>query len=170
VSRSDWVRLAGGTKGLLQRARELHDRRGQAFQDHPRLPGLLADYRRAIERTGELSTRLGLPTMCTSCAARKEVCCFRGVERRYDANLLFLNLLMGVSLPDARLQDDACWFCGPRGCLLVAKHSFCLNFYCRLVKETLGAEGLGRLRRQVGEELMAQWEVDRVLVPWLAGL
>ncbi len=167
MSRSDWVRVRGGTRGLLQRARQLLARRGEFFGEHPRLPGLLEDYQRTIRRTGELSGELGLPAMCTSCAARREVCCFRGVERRYDENLLFLNLLLGAPIPESRLQDDACWFCGPRGCLLVAKHSFCLNFYCQAVKEALGAEGLARLRRQVGRELMAQWELDRVLVPWL---
>ncbi len=168
MSRSDWVRVRGGTGGLLQRARELYAQRGEPFRRHPRLPALLGDYRRAIAQTGALSARLGLPAMCTSCAARKEVCCFRGVERRYDENLLLLNLLLGVSLPGERRQEDACWFCGPRGCLLVAKHSFCLNFYCQALKETLGGEGLARLRRQVGLELMAQWELDRVMVPWLA--
>ncbi|RJX33957.1 MAG: hypothetical protein C4525_08820 [Desulfarculus sp.] len=151
----------------MRLAQGLQEAYGQDILGDARLAGLLADYQEAIAQTARLTAELAVEKVCVACAARDAVCCFTGVEKRYDQYLLLLNLLLGVRLPPEAELANSCFFCGARGCRLLAKNSFCLNFFCPEIRQALGAENMARLLRQVGQELNAQFELDRVLIPWL---
>jgi hypothetical protein len=169
MAKISWSAKGEETATILQRARDLHDQHGQSLARHPRIPALLDQYRQAIDLTSHHTVSLGVPSFCITCALKDGVCCFRGVERRYDEYLLLVNMLLG----DQGLWDagtgSSCFFCGAQGCSLLAKHSFCLNFYCADIKLGLGDSAMGVLNRQVGQELSCQWELERVLMPWLWG-
>jgi len=151
----------------MQQAQRLLQDYGQEILADARLAGLLRAYQEAIAQTNRLTAELGVEQLCLACAARDAVCCFAGVENRYDQYLLLINLLIKGCLPLGAELVDSCFFCGPRGCRLTAKNSFCLNFFCPEICQALGEENMARLLRHVGRELGAQWELDRVLIPWL---
>ena len=167
MSKTNWSADGEETASILRRARELLALHGQALARHPRIPGLLAAYRQAIDLTSQATISLGVPAFCIACALRDGVCCFRGVERKYDQHLLLVNLLLGDRGDWAAGVGSSCFFCGAQGCTLLAKHSFCLNFYCAEIKQSLGPAAMSALNRQVGVELSCQWELERVLMPWL---
>lgn len=154
-------------RALIQKADDLFFRHGRDIRAEAPISQALDAYAQAIAQTGNMDQDLGLPVYCAACGARDEVCCFDGVQERYDETLLLINLLLGVRIPREREIDDSCFFCSLKGCRLIAKHSFCLNFNCAEVKKGLGPEAMGRLNRQVGLELQSQWELERLLAPWL---
>lgn len=162
-----WSAQGGEMAPVIRRAHELHRRYGRSLASDPRVAPLLEDYTQAIAQTGQLTRDLGIPAFCMACAARDGVCCFAGVERRYDEYLLLMNLLLGDPGAWDQSAGPSCYFCGPQGCLLLAKHSFCHNFFCAEIKQALGEAAMARLNRQVGRELCCQWELERVLLPWL---
>ncbi len=154
---------------VIGRARSLFQRHAPALARHARIPGLLGRYRQAIELTSQRTISLGVPSFCAACASQDGVCCFRGAERRYDEYLLLENLLLGETALWETCPGASCFYCGVQGCALLAKHSFCLNYYCPAIKQGLGAEAMAAMARQVGRELTCQWELERVLMPWLWG-
>lgn len=159
--------MAASMQEALAEAQRLQAAYGAAILGDERLRGLLSAYQEAIVQTAALTAELAVERICVACAARDAVCCFTGVEKRYDQYLLLINLLLGARLPLEAELADSCFFCGSQGCKLLAKNSFCLNFFCPEIRQALGADNLARLLRQVGQELSAQWELDRVLIPWL---
>lgn len=162
-----WSAEGAGMASMIRRARELHHEYGQGLSSDPRLRRLLDDYAQAIAQTGRLTLSLGIPALCAACAARDGVCCFTGVERRYDEYLLLVNLLLRAPDTWDGSAGPSCYFCGPQGCTLLAKHSFCHNFFCVEIKQALGEAAMARMNQQVGRELGCQWELERVLLPWL---
>lgn len=166
MGKSIWTTEAGAAQALAAALR-LHQAHGQALASHPRVPALLAAYQRAIHNTALFCQECGLPAMCCACAASHQICCFKGVEDRYDAHLLLINALLGVDLTQTHESEVACCFCGATGCVLMAKSSFCLNFMCADMKQRLGPVRLRRVLAVVGFELQSQWELERVLAPWL---
>lgn len=167
MAKIDWSANGEETAPILQRARNLYARHGRALARHPLIPGLLAQYMRAIDLTSQQTLSLGVPSFCIACALKDCVCCFKGVERRYDEYLLLENLMLGDEGAWDAGTGSSCFFCGAQGCSLVAKHSFCLNFYCSDIKQGLGEAAVGLLLMRVGQELSCQWELERVLMPWL---
>ncbi len=167
MAKIDWSSKGQETPSVIERAHHLYQRHGPALTSHPRIPGLLAQYQKDIDLTARRTVSLGVPAFCIACAKRDCVCCFKGVEQRYDEYLLLTNLMLGDRGAWAAQAGATCFYCGAAGCTLAAKHSFCLNFYCADIKRGLGVAGMDVLMRQVGQELSSQWELERVLMPWL---
>lgn len=167
MAKNTWSADDQGLEATLGRSRRLFLEHGPALGRHPGITALLGRYRQAIEDTARQTLALGVPAFCLACAQKQCLCCFEGVERQYDEYLLLINHLMGA---DGRREpggEALCHFCGPAGCCLVAKHSFCLNYFCQDIQQALGQAQSGVLRGLVGAELQCQWELDRVLMPWL---
>jgi hypothetical protein len=167
MAKNTWSADDKGIASTLRRSQRLYLEHGQALGRHAQIPGLLDHYRQAIDQTARLTLSLGVPAFCGECARKQCLCCFEGVERQYDEYLLLINHMMGANGQREAGVEAVCHFCGPAGCCLVAKHSFCLNYYCQDIQQALGQAGAGNLRGLVGAELQCQWELDRVLMPWL---
>ncbi len=90
-------------------------------------------------------------------------CCFPGVENQYDATLLLANLLLNCSLPRQGLIAGACFFVGPQGCRLLARHYYCQRFLCREVQTLLGPARVEAIQARVATELAAGWELEQAL-------
>jgi len=96
----------------------------------------------------------GIVEICRRCEMEGGgSCCGAGIEDRYDEWLLLVNLLLGVKLPRQRWKDDSCFFLGPEGCKLAARHAICINYLCKEVIDQVDAEQIARLREKEGEEL-----------------
>lgn len=128
------------------------------------LKELFKRYREAIHHTGEAMQRLGVTEACTRCALEgMGSCCFAGVENNYDAVLLFINLFFGCELTESPEIAGKCLFVGKEGCKLVARHYYCLRFFCDELRAALGSAGVGCLNETIGRELGLGLELEHGL-------
>jgi hypothetical protein len=81
---------------------------------------------------------------------------------------LFVNLLLGSVLPEKTDFAGSCHFMGDNGCKLQARQSFCLNYFCPDLKNSLGEQTILRIQQQAGEQLLAGWELERALARYMA--
>jgi hypothetical protein len=153
----------------METAVALFDTFGAEILADRRLGALLAAYRELIEESDELMRLRGVPAVCTKCASETGSCCFEGIAYSgYDSVLLLINLLFGHPLASVPQVAGACHFLGERGCTLIARYSFCLNYLCPLLKLMLGESGRDELQRKIGEQLAMGWETEQALRKWLA--
>ncbi|MEN8199591.1 MAG: hypothetical protein ABFR63_05905 [Thermodesulfobacteriota bacterium] len=106
---------------------------------------------------------------CSHCAATpKGGCCseYMGNENN-DALLLLMNILAGVQVRVVANAEGECCFLGERGCLLLFKPIFCLNYLCERIQRESGAEALLTLERRTGDLLRAQVELEQRLINFL---
>lgn len=129
---------------------------------------LFETYRDLIRKTDALMIESGVVSACSRCAVEKGSCCFAGMDDGYGALLLYVNLLMGSELSEKADFPRSCRFVGKAGCRLKARHSFCLNYFCPDLRESLGEKEVERIQRSVGEQLLAGWELERALALWMA--
>jgi hypothetical protein len=119
-------------------------------------------YRGAISGTYLQMEKLGILKACTDCAGVKPGgCCFKGVEEWYDATPLLMNRLLGVDLPTVREVQEGCLFVGSRGCKLIARHPFCVNYLCPDLMASLTEAQARTLAAISGEELRIGWELEK---------
>lgn len=120
------------------------------------------------EKVGELLERLdhaideshremaasGVIEICRLCDEQEGgSCCGSGIENRYSAALLLINLLLGINLPLSPLSPSSCHFLGETGCRLRARHVLCINFACNKITHQFQPIHLHSLREKEGREL-----------------
>jgi hypothetical protein len=128
-------------------------------------------YRAAISSTFLEMEKLGVLKACSICARRKPGgCCFKGVEEWYDATPLLINVFMGVDLPMVRETQDGCLFVGSKGCKLIARHSFCVNYLCPDLMASLSETERKTLAAISGKEIMLGWELEKSIRDLLLNL
>ena len=119
-----------------------------------KLADLLIRYREAaLVSHGEMD-RAGVVNECKDCEEREGgSCCGEGLEDRYNGILLLINLLLDRKLPEQRHDTLSCYFLGPGGCLLLARHVICVNYICNKITEKNDPAKLALLRKKEGNEL-----------------
>jgi hypothetical protein len=134
------------------------------LENHETL-SLLREYGKAIQTTQLLMAQEGVTRACGICdqGTSRGGCCFPGVEDWYDPVLLAINLLLGRELPDRCEIPDICFFAGPHGCRLLARHSFCISYFCPALKVQLKGEPQNRLDAATGRELLLGWQLERTI-------
>jgi hypothetical protein len=96
----------------------------------------------------------GLVQACAECETLEGgSCCGRGIEEHYDGYLLLINLLLGANLPTERRDSSSCFFLGPKGCELSARHVLCVNYLCRKATDRVDPRALALLREVEGVQL-----------------
>jgi len=126
---------------------------GLFFSD-PKLLELVTAFRNAVGSSHTEMQEAGIAHICRRCETEAGgSCCGAGIEDRYDQWILIANLLLGVNLQEARWKQDSCFFLGPNGCTLVARHPICVNYLCKDVTEQVAQEKIIRMRQKEGEEL-----------------
>ena len=107
---------------------------------------------------------LDLGGLCTVCGAKDGGgCCSSFMAGENDVVQLLINLLAGV--PVAALRDDAeCCFLGERGCLLLFKPMFCLNYNCQQIRLGAGSDRMRKLDQATGELLQQQYALEQLLL------
>ena len=136
----------------IEKAKRHYDMYGEKLKSDERIVELLNRLERAIERTWKYMREIGVTEVCRRCALEMGSCCKRWVEDFYDVDILLINLLLGVKLPEKRYREDLCFFCGENGCRLKAREVICVNFLCDRVLERIGEKEI-ELQKIAGEEL-----------------
>jgi hypothetical protein len=110
---------------------------------------------------------LDLGALCVACGAKGGGgCCSSFMAGENDVPLLLINLLAGV--PVAVLREDAeCCFLGERGCLLLFKPMFCLNYNCQQIRQGAGPARMQRLDQAAGRLLQQQYALEQLLLAFL---
>ena len=152
----------------INRAKSLYERCGRALTNQDGLGDRFMRYRYAITKTQEVMEQMGVVEGCTACACEgRGSCCFQGVEEWYDHALLLMNLVLGIQLPEFREVPEGCVFVGSRGCKLLARHSFCVNYLCPSFRDLIKTPHMGTLLSVSGEELFCGWELEQAIRKWL---
>jgi hypothetical protein len=152
----------------LNRAKWLYARYSEALTNHEGLVALFDTYQKAIRKTQEVMGQLGVVETCSVCACEGSgSCCFQGVEEWYDHVLLLMNLVLGRPLPEFREVPGGCLFVGSRGCKLMARHAFCVNYLCPSLKDSKKTPPMETLLSVSGDELFQGWELEKSIRAWL---
>ncbi len=155
--------------GNLRAARRAFARLGAAMHSDPELEQTGRRCRGEIERTWELFHGLGVAAACAACAGKRPGgCCFPEVALNHTREQLLANLFLGAELPDGKEIYDSCHFVGGRGCKLLLRDSFCVNYFCPSLHTLLGPAAMQELLVQVGREVLAGQDLERALAAWLA--
>ena len=155
-------------ESTIRRAKTLFSTYGNEILAESHLQKLLSDYRKAIRDSQQLMIDSGVVDLCSRCAAKERgSCCGKWVEDWYDEWLLFINLLMGADIEFPHEDAESCPFVGSRGCRLIARNSFCVNFLCPAIGQSLGTKATDKLLAVSGTELFAGWILEQELRKWL---
>lgn len=154
--------------GNLRAAGQAFARLGAQMAGDPGLARAASACREEIARTWEMFRDLGVAAACGACGAKRPGgCCFPDVALNHSREQLLANLLLGVELPDIKEIPDSCHFVGERGCKLMLRDSFCVNYFCPGLRERLGETAMAALAAQVGREVLADQELELALDRWL---
>ena len=138
----------------IEQAHNLLETCGSSLIENPHIHALLRKLRDCIENTNRSMVTLGVVAECKDCEEKEGgSCCGSGIENKYDAVLLLINLLLGFSLENQEPSKNSCSFLGKKGCTLTARHVLCVNYICQKLQKKLTREELIALQTCAGEEL-----------------
>lgn len=124
----------------------------------------------AVEESRSIMIESGLSALCEQCEVEEGgSCCGRGLEDRYSASLLLINLMLDASLPDQRYDESSCFFLAQKGCLLKARHAICVSYICSKIKHLLNPDLLKLLQESEGIELDAVFRLNERIKILLRG-
>lgn len=149
-------------------AQDAYDQFGKRLLAENTVSDALNHLMAAILASREELIRSGVCEMCRVCEVEEGgSCCGAGLENRYDGWLLLINRLLGTTLPTVPWRQDACFFLGRTGCLLLARHVICINYLCKNVTHTLPPSRLESLREREGKEIEALFGLnERIKTLW----
>lgn len=149
-------------------ANRVYELSGEAILRAPAIKSLVAAYEDAIARTWSAMRSMNVVSHCTDCALNDGgSCCGKGIEDHFDIPLLLINRLMGVELPVRRWNEHGCWFLGPRGCLIKARHTICVNYICKRLQSSLSQEAVIALSQAMVNETDAGFRLEEAVKRWL---
>ncbi len=141
------------------------ERWGAALGDEPSVAGRLRTLEQKVAATQRAMRELGVSSACRYCEEEGGgSCCGEGIETKYSTSLILLNLILGVSLPGRRTVENGCFFLGPKGCVLIARHVLCVNYLCTRIVGQLEPEAHCRLQTIAGDELDATFLLHETIV------
>jgi hypothetical protein len=120
------------------------------------LKGLISSTRRERYESG-------MAEICADCGTSGKDCCGKGIEFKYSKELLIINMLMGAEIPSKRLSENSCYFLTEKGCSLLARHVFCINFLCQKIRDKISSERLKRLQELEGRELELSFRLEEFI-------
>lgn len=123
---------------------------------------------RILEKGTALSVCMGgmrMAGICTSCAARVGGgCCSLFMAGENDVLQLVMNMMAGVTVKTVQDDGHHCCFLGERGCVLILKPMFCLNYNCQEIREQGAGEPIRLLERCSGDLLRGQHDLEQLLL------
>ena len=135
-------------------AKDLHGRWGEALRTDPGISAQLRELSAAVEASSGLCLLSGVAGACRLCDREEGgSCCGAGIEDRYTPELLLINLMLGVTLPESRNSAKSCHFWGERGCVLPVRDILCVNYLCTRLQKTIAPEKLLELQEANGSEM-----------------
>jgi hypothetical protein len=135
-------------------AKDLHHRWGEALEADSGISTKLRELSAKVETSRAISSSSGVARACELCDREEGgSCCGAGIEDRYTPELLLINLLLGVNLPESRHSSSSCHFLGECGCILAARDILCVNYLCARLQKTIRLEELFQLQEVNGSEM-----------------
>jgi hypothetical protein len=152
----------------IKEARALYSMFADSLKRQRELAEGLQKYEAAISETYAQMSRRGIIEACSTCSSKQAgSCCFQGAEEWYDHVTLLINLLMGVEIPGTREVLGCCLFVGSKGCKLLARNAFCVNYLCPNLAASMGEAEKTMLLSVSGKELLCGWDLEKSLRRWL---
>jgi hypothetical protein len=152
----------------IKEARALYATFGDSLKRQRELAEAIQKYEVAISETYALMARRGIREACSTCSSKKAgSCCFQGAEEWYDHVTLLINLLMGVEIPGTREVLGGCLFVGSKGCKLLARNAFCVNYLCPNLAASMEEAEKRLLLSVSGKELLCGWHLEKSIRRWL---
>jgi len=153
-------------------ARSRYREFGDALIKERGIADLLNNLKDAAAASRKEMARTGIVEICRRCDQEEGgSCCGAGIENRYDAWLLLINLLLGARLPEERRQANACYLSGENGCLLIARHIICINYLCKKVTDQINPRKITPLREKEGTEVnilfILHERIKSILKKWI---
>ena len=142
-------------------AKECYSNFGREFNKDHMVSCLLKSLESAIAESRSIMIKSGLSALCEQCEVEEGgSCCGRGLEDRYSACLLLINLMLDASLPERRYDESSCFFLDQKGCQLKARHAICVNYICSKIKHLLNPDLLKLLKESEGIELESVFRLN----------
>jgi len=146
-------------------ARDFFREHGQRLKRQGPVRELISRLEKAISASSHEMERIGIADICARCERDEGgSCCGAGIEDRYDAWSLVINLMLGAELPEKRWEPASCFFLGRRGCLLKARHVICINYLCDRITSRISPQRLEHLRDLEGEEILLHFRLHELLM------
>jgi hypothetical protein len=135
-------------------AKDLYGRWGEALGTDSGISVQLRELSARVETSNSFCLLSGVARACRLCDREEGgSCCGAGIEDHYTPELLLINLVLGVVLPESGTSAKSCHFLGERGCILSARDIICVNYLCARLRKTVPLEKLFRLQEANGSEM-----------------
>ncbi|MGM0662957.1 MAG: hypothetical protein ACQET7_02085 [Thermodesulfobacteriota bacterium] len=135
-------------------AERVYCKAGSRLSGDPEISSLIKRFEAAAGASHRMMQKTGIVEICRECDQHEGgSCCGKGIEDRYSGVMLLINLLLERPLPHRRYDPAGCFFLGPSGCVLAARHVICINYLCNRVTDSVSSEHLSCLRDSEGEEV-----------------
>ena len=161
--------FCGNGPEKLAKAEELKQIFGQDLLAERKIVSALEGLREAVSSLDMHMVAMDMGKNCSVCAARPQGgCCsaYMGHENN-DALLLLMNMLAGVQVKVVRSDEFECCFLAERGCLLIFKPIFCLNYLCESIRKDSSKWDLQLLEEKTALLLGAQVELESMIITCL---
>ncbi len=159
----------GDGAAKLEMARELAGRYGNGLLREKIVVEKLTVLRRLAASLDAHMAAMDMGRTCSSCAARVDggCCSFYMGNENNDALLLLMNILAGVEPSLVCGNRVECCFLGEKGCILLVKPIFCLNYLCSHIQDCTSTAELLELEKRSGALLTAQSELEQFLIRFM---
>ena len=135
-------------------AKNCYQVKGELLLKHTHINKLIAQFKKAILISHMIMNHIGITEECEECDKNGGgSCCGAGIEDKYSGTLLLINLLLGCKLPEKRIDPKSCFFLGKAGCVLLSRHTICINYICKNITNRINQEKITKLREKEGIEL-----------------
>ncbi len=153
----------------ILKAKEYFDIYGKGILEDKEISILINQYKDAIGYTWKTMETLEVTESCSECAAGEPGgCCFQEVETWYTDVQILINMLMGVNIPKTRMYSNSCMFVGDKGCRLLSRNAFCINFLCDKIKTRISVEEINTLNSAAGKEIDLGIRLENAVTGWLS--
>jgi hypothetical protein len=118
----------------------------------------------------EVMSGLNLGVLCSACGSQDGGgCCSAYMSAENDVVQLLFNLVAGIEVASQHSDGAECCFLGERGCMLLFKPMFCLNYNCRQIKDASSFEQMAELEQAGASLLRQQYLQEQVVLTMLRG-
>lgn len=153
----------------LKKAESFAEEYGTGMSKHAGIMAQLRVVKGAVTSLDAHMTAMEMGKSCSQCAAKPDGgCCsaYMGNENN-DALQLLMNILAGVTVKQVCDNGVECCFLGKRGCILLFKPIFCLNYLCPQIQKESTTEELQDLEQKTATLLGAQSDLEQQLIRFL---
>ncbi len=155
---------------IIKKAVELKEHIGERLFKKDEFAYMINELKGLINSTRRERYESGMTEICADCGTSGKDCCGKGIEFKYSKELLIINKLLGAEIPSRRLSGNSCYFLTEKGCSLLVRHVFCVNFLCQKIRDKVSFDRLKRLQDLEGRELELSFRLEEFIKRHLKNL